>query len=492
MATESKLLAAILAHPDEDTPRLALADFLDEQGAPEQRDRAEFIRLQIADENGGDLPRPPDTSLRTAELLIAHRAAWTPPIPDDFKCHDFHRGFVERVSCDTLRFLEFGEDVCSLAPVRRVHFHGPPDSLAAVGGSPLLGRVRSLSVGEMKPTLAQLLHFLGSPHVRDLFEFVSYLNDHDDAAVAALAKCEKLAGLTHLDLWGNGQITAAGATTVATAPHFRSLRQLKLPSTEIGDAGLAAVASGLPELTTLAAWRCGIGPKGVAALARSNMAARLRSLSLGGNPIGGEGVAALARGAFRDLHDLSISDGGVGPDVAAVLAGSPALAGLRALDIEENPLGPGGGAALFGGGAFPRLWDLNADDCGIGDAGAAAFAAGDGDELRWLSLCDCDIGDKGAIALANSPRLKNLVHLNLYGNRIGDKGAIALANSPYLANVEWVHLRNNRIGEKGAQALAESATFSPGDTLWLHGNKVRRAAQRELEARFPGRLDFTS
>src|SRR5215467_3418247 len=38
------LLAAICAHPDEDTPRLALADWCAENGDP---DRAEFIRLQF-------------------------------------------------------------------------------------------------------------------------------------------------------------------------------------------------------------------------------------------------------------------------------------------------------------------------------------------------------------------------------------------------------------------------------------------------------------
>src|SRR5438093_1495473 len=41
--TRSALLAAICAHPDEDTPRLVYADWLDEHG---EHDRAEFIRVQ--------------------------------------------------------------------------------------------------------------------------------------------------------------------------------------------------------------------------------------------------------------------------------------------------------------------------------------------------------------------------------------------------------------------------------------------------------------
>ena len=45
MTDADALLAAILADPDDDTPRLAYADWLGESG---DADRAEFIRLQCA------------------------------------------------------------------------------------------------------------------------------------------------------------------------------------------------------------------------------------------------------------------------------------------------------------------------------------------------------------------------------------------------------------------------------------------------------------
>jgi uncharacterized protein (TIGR02996 family) len=44
MSEQAALLAAIVAYPDEDTPRLIYADWLDENGEPA---RAEFIRLQV-------------------------------------------------------------------------------------------------------------------------------------------------------------------------------------------------------------------------------------------------------------------------------------------------------------------------------------------------------------------------------------------------------------------------------------------------------------
>ncbi|HEY1190616.1 MAG TPA: TIGR02996 domain-containing protein, partial [Gemmata sp.] len=51
MSDRDALMAAIAAHPDEDTPRLVFADWLDENGDPE---RAEFVRAQIARHQNSD------------------------------------------------------------------------------------------------------------------------------------------------------------------------------------------------------------------------------------------------------------------------------------------------------------------------------------------------------------------------------------------------------------------------------------------------------
>src|SRR5688572_29596314 len=47
MSDRAALYAAIVANPDEDTPRLAFADWLDEQGNKADADRARLIRDQI-------------------------------------------------------------------------------------------------------------------------------------------------------------------------------------------------------------------------------------------------------------------------------------------------------------------------------------------------------------------------------------------------------------------------------------------------------------
>lgn len=57
MTDRAALEAAVLAHPDDDTPRLVFADWLDDHGEPE---RAELIRCQIQRKCECDFRRDPD------------------------------------------------------------------------------------------------------------------------------------------------------------------------------------------------------------------------------------------------------------------------------------------------------------------------------------------------------------------------------------------------------------------------------------------------
>jgi uncharacterized protein (TIGR02996 family) len=74
MNDRDSLLSAIIQQPEEDTPRLAFADWLDEHG---EANRAEFIRAQ---HKLIGLPLKSDERVRletrTAELLTKHRKIW--------------------------------------------------------------------------------------------------------------------------------------------------------------------------------------------------------------------------------------------------------------------------------------------------------------------------------------------------------------------------------------------------------------------------------
>lgn len=134
--TAEHLYAAILAAPDDDAPRLAWADALDERGGPGDADRASFVRVQVELArlqekwtrhyhwgNGRrkcGMCRIDALRRRAADLLTAHAAHWLDypavqpanvqapfvRVDDGRKVeYEFRRGFVGAVSLDCAAFM---------------------------------------------------------------------------------------------------------------------------------------------------------------------------------------------------------------------------------------------------------------------------------------------------------------------------------------------------------------------------------------------------
>src|SRR5262245_7442868 len=109
MTDGAALLEAIRANPDEDTPRLAYADWLDESATTEADPaRARFIRLQVERATIGPRRRSPllaraeQLDAEVATLLNRFRDVWLEALPaaarrplsDEFL---FSRGFLNMV-----------------------------------------------------------------------------------------------------------------------------------------------------------------------------------------------------------------------------------------------------------------------------------------------------------------------------------------------------------------------------------------------------------
>jgi uncharacterized protein (TIGR02996 family) len=135
MSDESALLAAILAHPDEDTPRLMYADWLQENGQPE---RAEFIRSQIERTQAGVTEERRQALLkRETAILNRYRLMWLRPFQTLLHTTDcqFRRGFVEHVEADGGFYLRAAADLYRLAPVRSVVVRESLDNLLSLNRS---------------------------------------------------------------------------------------------------------------------------------------------------------------------------------------------------------------------------------------------------------------------------------------------------------------------------------------------------------------------
>jgi hypothetical protein len=187
------------------------------------------------------------------------------------------------------------------------------------------------------------------------------------------------------------------------------LRRIDLQGNDIGYDGarLVAASSAFPSLESLDLRSNRLGPAGVASLARSPLAARLRELWLGEEKGSDDHARAFAAGEWPALRNLVLDWGRLGADGAAALASCPSLAGVRALELLHNyqPL-----AALF---RSPHL---------------AAV------ERLFLRM---PVSPSDLEALAESPMLASLRGLILFNGNDGISQVLASPASAGLAELDF-------------------------------------------------------
>jgi uncharacterized protein (TIGR02996 family) len=326
-ADRDAFLRAICASPDDDTPRLVFADWLDDHGEPQ---RAEFIRVQCEMEQAEEFgPRWRELDKRQRKLLLANRAKWSAELANRGVMNaESRRGFVHEVTIYSKRFAAEAEKLLAAAPIRQVKF---ADLRAARGNVPLAELLRC-------PALARLQEL----------DFANTLFLSNDEA-ELIAGCSALRGLRVLIL-PHHNLTPITMRALMQSANMNSVTQLELIAVSIErewngtDLAAALVADpGFRRITRLTLRGTGTGPAGIRAFAESPHAAGLKSLSISGggvmdaNRLGPIGAAALANSPnLANLTALGLAGQQLGLGGVRALAASPHLTGLRHLDLSQN------------------------------------------------------------------------------------------------------------------------------------------------------------
>jgi uncharacterized protein (TIGR02996 family) len=277
-------------HPDDDTPRLILADWLQDQDDPLERDRGEFIRAQCLrmrlDESH---PEHVGFLARERQLLDRHAAEWLGPLFEGPIPYRFQRGLLRLVA--------------------------DPDAVAGEAVEPL-----------------------GSHDVRDWVEIVQ-LRGRNVGLLAGVAVWFRWAGLPGLDLRGHDLSGAGLRSLFATGP-LDSLRQLDLSCCHIGQEGSAALAAArLSFLTALRLEDNFLRPAGLQALFAATYWPNLTTLNLRWNDFEDAGGAVLAAApGLPRLTTLYLGHNHISVRGATALLSSSSLPALRTLYLEHNSI----------------------------------------------------------------------------------------------------------------------------------------------------------
>jgi uncharacterized protein (TIGR02996 family) len=365
MTDLQSLYAGICARPDEDTPRLMLADFLDEEGGKDNVFRAEVIRThcRLAREEPWSVPwrelnecwRVLETTVR--ELELQRRLPWLAHLKGRVRAWSLERGLVGHLTLFSKRFVAEGDSYFEQDPIRSVKF------------------VKLTSAaGTVKP--------------------------------AELFACPHMGRIVKLDLEGSG-LKDADLTRLAASPCAKVLRSLSLSwDNPFGAPAAPKLLRAMPELTEFSAQGNGtFGDAHAKALAKCTEFSRLRVLDIGWTSVNAEGIEAIVFGKHTGpLRVLKLSpamqysaSGEYGSGhtrkegiaIVEALAASKSLGHLQELDLSHRGLGDRGATVLAGAAkALPALRRLHLDGCGLTIKGAKALAESAlGGRLLYINLC---------------------------------------------------------------------------------------------------------
>jgi uncharacterized protein (TIGR02996 family) len=229
----------IKEHPDDDTPRLIFADWLQEHGDSARAARGEFMRLQVLrhrlspdDPNYGLLKR------REGELFTEHRWSWLGPLRDAAKLWRFERGFIQiTAQLDQLLIPEvtawarteaaFWLDGLLLPEIRHAEHWAAEDQINHLAYSPLIAHLTRLDVSGNGDPIGLRLVFraLRARNLPFLSQLHLSYNRLMARQVVSLARCHHFCRLTFLDLRGN-RLDDTAAGLLAESAHLQNLTAL--------------------------------------------------------------------------------------------------------------------------------------------------------------------------------------------------------------------------------------------------------------------------
>jgi uncharacterized protein (TIGR02996 family) len=532
------LLRAVFRDPDDDTPRLVFADFLEEN---DQADRAALIRYQCEQARLKPQTKRSRELRELIEPLVAKFGKPLVPLPEGITRAEFRRGFlhlavdlymVANVDALPVRFTNLLRD----GWVELVDFSETSWSweVEADDLDSLLARVGAVDVsGEFRSESALVALVTGTADARANGRLARIkVHTRNQKAFEQLLKVERgetdagPPGARDLQRSYNG-LTPQSFDLLLRIGRFSGASGLAL-NAPLGDAELAGLLtadlSGLQSLQ-LQGWS--LTRTSLKALAKSPAPAPLLTLDLTACALGSGSVGVLTTAtAFPEVSALTLSRCGLTDADVEALARSRSFPKLDSLDLSGNrSVTVRSARALLASKHFPRL-DLNLSDTAVAQAqriplvldapdrpkltaefstinvqrtieGGEVIVAIESEEgTAYNSLFDnfaaCAgakrvtqftaprVAGRAVAALARGFDPQKLWRLDLSDTPLGNKGTTELLTAFAHFKLRELILRECRVGAVGVRALINSPLLASVRSLDLEDNDIGAAGAAAL------------
>jgi uncharacterized protein (TIGR02996 family) len=460
------LLAEVVERPDDDVPRMVLADWLLDQPDAGSAARGELIHAQCRlARMAPDDPQRDELEARALQLLPGPPQRWARRLRRaGVKKWWFSRGLIEGVKLDTVAFDRLADRLCRLSPVRHLHLRPGAGWVERLLAWPDLDRVCGLRPGflDMRLLCSPRLAGLRALDLRDV---------PGGLALVQLASAPCAASLESLDL-RNLRCTAADLRQVLRPDRLPRLRDLSLDYSRYVFAHQApsVLPAVLPQLVRL----------------------RLRYVQYTLAPLA-EMLSRVPQSPLEEMVLVEPVHGGPGP--LADLLRLPAVARLRSLELHGVALTAEALTALLDlldRGRLVRLVLTGSTPEALIEALVNSGKVG---RLRELVLrgsppLDMAVPRRAVRALASARGLGSLVSLDLSGSNLAADHLESLLAAPFLEQLHTLVLTGNPLGVRAAGHLLTRGPWPRLARLALPRGALDAETFERLRLRFGLRVQF--
>jgi uncharacterized protein (TIGR02996 family) len=505
----------IKAHPADDTPRLMLADWLEEHGETEsERARGTVLRLgcQAAARPTWD-PRRIIEETQVRLLFRRHRDDWLGDLPAER--FTFHRGLLHfdvghgEVSFGQLHTLATTSEILPWVARVEVNLSGGYRDLAAVALArrslaTILTSARQLVISgfygpiglalleDIDPSTLTTLHLRYGRYYEQMRSFLSRpftaLQDlslpepegdwFTEWPALRQLRALHIEGEPHAqrfwpqDPWPALEelsLQSVNPETFARGENWPRLRRLSVRNNGAGRLpAILGLSSLLGRLESLDLHCRRLGPSGLAALGRGG-AASLRTLRLGlAQPVHPRALPALFAGDFPSLRELNLARIDLDSAAVATLASSPLLGRLESLDISGCNFDATAGAQLGSAAAVGQLRHLSASWCPAGRELLLALLRQD-TPTRFLALELADLQPPlgwSVLQGFSADRFPELIGLRLGDHRLSSPEILAFSNWSFLRQIRVLDIGGGLLPDAAVQVFLESPQLR--EAVWVH------------------------
>jgi uncharacterized protein (TIGR02996 family) len=337
-STEKQLLAAVLASPRDDAPRLVYADWLMEKGDP----RGELIARQVRDPDGPE------------DITEEQCRAWFPLRKKDMTVW-FRRGFAEKIQIRKVGELDLLGKILAEHPVEHLELADVDrgKAIAKLAASPHLGSIRKLTTVTGHLTAGMIESLLGAKK-----QAIEELNIEDDFDLDGAQLIARWPNLTRLGIH-RFALKLSHALPIVRGPVLTTVRSLGLGTMHDRGKDVSALAAALI----------------------ANKKVKLTALELHWSKVSAATARALLE-RFDGLERLTLRNCWITDATARILAARPELAKLKWLRLHENrAIGDAGAKMLATTKFLDKIERLDLSSNKIGAPGQAALRKRFGDRV---------------------------------------------------------------------------------------------------------------